>query len=148
MRVLHNYGITCLDSRWRLIQAGICLRRSHAIWRWRVEISFSYIKTKGKDIITFCDKTITDLKGEVENIEQNLKIILQNNKFQEVQNTINSNQKIKRLFVKTMQTEKVQSFKVWTKANLIVFAKRWRIHQRRSNYRKKTNFVRSGCEER
>ena len=148
MRVLHNYGITCLDSRWRLIQVGRCLRRSHAIWRWRVEISFSYIKTKRKDIITFCDKTITDLKGEVKNIKQNPKTILENKKFLEVQNTINSNQKIKRLLLKTMHVEKVQSSKVWTKANSVVFAKRRRIHQRRSNYRKRTNFACSGCEER
>ena len=94
MRGLHYYGLTCLDNRWRLIQVGICLWWSHAIWRCRVEILFSYINTKRKDIITFCDKTITNLKFEIENIEQDLKTIPEKNKFQEVQNTTNSNQHI------------------------------------------------------
>ena len=45
-----------------------------------------------KDIITFCDKTITELKAEIENIEKNLKTILESNTFQEAQNTRNFNQ--------------------------------------------------------
>ena len=49
-----------------------------------------------KDIITFCTKTINELKTEeMENIEQNLKTILENNTFQKVQNTMNFNQNIK-----------------------------------------------------
>ena len=111
IRVLHNYGLTCLDNRWRLMQAGICLRRSHAIWWWRVEIFFPYIKTKRKDILTFCDKTITKLKPKIEKIDQNLKNILKSNKYQEVQNTTNSSLNIRDRSLKQCKLKKLNHLK-------------------------------------
>ena len=47
-----------------------------------------------KDIITFWEKAVTELKAEIENTEKKLKN-LENSTLQEVQNTINFNQNIR-----------------------------------------------------
>ena len=64
-----------------------------------------------KDIITFCGKTITELKAEIKNIEKNLKTILENNTFQKVQNTIDSNQNIRDRFLKQRKLKKFNHLK-------------------------------------
>ena len=89
-----------------------------------------------KDIITFCGKTITELKAEIKNRkksenhsrEQHISKSAKHNRFQS---------KLQRSLLKTTQAKKVQSSKIWTKANSTVFIKRQRVHPRRSNYRKK-----------
>ena len=140
MRGLHDYGLTCLDNRWRLIQVGICLWWSHAIWRCRIEISFSYINAKRKDIITFCDKTITNLKSEIETIKQNLKTILNKKQISRSTKHYKFQPKHQRSLLKTTQAKNVQSSKIWTRANSTVFTKRRRIHLREDQTAKKDKF--------
>ena len=98
-----------------------------------------------KVIITFCDKTITKLKAEIENAEKNLKTILENSTFQEVQNTINPNQNIRN---RSLKQHKLKTF------NHLKYGLR-QTQQYPSRDKEFTqedetteNFVRSTCEER
>ena len=92
--------------------------------------------------IKFCDKTITESKVEIENTKKSEN----HSREQQVENKFQS--KDERSLLKTTQTKKVQSSIIWTKTSLTVFIKRQSVHLRRSNCRKKTNFVRRSCDER
>ena len=50
-----------------------------------------YLLVFMKEIVTFCNKTITNVKAETENTEKNLKINIKYKTFSEVQNPINFN---------------------------------------------------------
>ena len=98
-----------------------------------------------KVIITFCDKTITKLKAEIENAEKNLKTILENSTFQEVQNTINPNQNIRNRSLKQRKLKKFNNLKYGLRQT-----QQYPSRDKESTREDETteNFVRSTCEER
>ena len=98
-----------------------------------------------KVIITFCDKTITKLKAEIENAEKNLKTILENSTFQEVQNTINPNQNIGNRSLKQRKLKKFNNLKYGLRQT-----QQYPSRDKESTREDETteNFVRSTCEER
>ena len=98
-----------------------------------------------KVIITFCDKTITKLKAEIENAEKNLKTILENSTFQEVQNTINPNQNIRNRSLKQRKLKKFNNLKYALRQT-----QQYPSRDKESPREDETteNFVRSTCEER
>ena len=89
-----------------------------------------------KDIMKLYDKTITDLKVEISNIEENLKTIL------------NSNQNIRDPFLKQTKLKKLNYLKYGPKqTQQYSLRNEESIHEDQTTG-KITKFVRSGCEER
>ena len=98
-----------------------------------------------KVIITFCDKTITKLKAEIENAEKNLKTILENSTFQEVQNTINPNQNIRNRSLKQRKLKTFSHLKYGLRQTQQYPSRDKEFTQEDETTE---NFVRSTCEER
>ena len=59
-----------------------------------------------KDVATFCNTTITCLTNEIQNTENKLQHILEKDTYQEIQNTINTNQTIRDRSLKQRKLKK------------------------------------------
>ena len=65
-----------------------------------------------KDIVNFCKTTISKLANEIKETKNELKQFLEKETYEEIKETINTNQKYSRLSTQTMETKEIPPIKV------------------------------------
>ena len=65
-----------------------------------------------KDIVNFCKTTISKLANEIKETKNELKQFLEKETYEEIKETINTNQKYSRPSTQTMETKEIPPIKV------------------------------------